>query len=171
MSEGFEGPSPRLLRDEGPRAAGKGRYVLYGNAGSPDISTPALERETRDFMSRNSLGSPTFMFYPVIMMSTYTPDKTKHYLSSFSPFLSLSLSLFLFRFPTFSASSSPFPYPLDLAVVIGIRPRRGNASHFSDEESVRALARTFLSLYFVKAMRQDGHPGMSIDILRTRAGS
>lgn len=39
----------------------------------------SVRRETRDFMSRNSLGSPTFMFYPVIMMSTYTPDKTKHY--------------------------------------------------------------------------------------------
>lgn len=58
-------------------------------------------RETQDFMSRNSLGSPTFMFYPVIMMSTYTPDKTKHYLSSFS------LSLFLFLSP----SSRPPPSP------------------------------------------------------------
>lgn len=55
-------------------------------------------RETQDFMSRNSLGSPTFMFYPVIMMSTYTPDKTKHYPSSFPPFLSLAFS-FSFSFP------------------------------------------------------------------------
>lgn len=49
-------------------------------------------RETQDFMSRNSLGSPTFMFYPVVMMSTYTPDKTKHYPSSFPR---VSFSLFL----------------------------------------------------------------------------
>lgn len=68
------------------------------------------------------------MFYPVIMMSTYTPDKTKHYPSSFPPSLSLS----------------PLPH---LAVVIGIRPRRGNATHFCAEESVQALT-SILSLLF-----------------------
>jgi len=103
MSKGFEGPA----------TVG---YVLYGNAGSPDISTPERRRETRDFMSRNSLGSPTFMFYPVIMMSTYTPDKTKHYPSSFPstllPSLSLSLSLSLscpLAFPTHPLPRSSAP--------------------------------------------------------------
>lgn len=81
-------------------------------------------------MSRNSLGSPTFMFYPVIMMSTYTLDKTKHYPRAL---FSLFLSLFAL-----------FPH---LAVVIGIRPRRGNATHFCKEESVQALTSILLLLY------------------------
>lgn len=77
MSKGFEGPRMRGTFYMGSRD--KSRHL--------DAS---VEGRTQDFMSRNSLGSSTFMFYPVIMMSTYTPDKTKHYPSSFSP------SLFLF---------------------------------------------------------------------------
>lgn len=53
-------------------------------------------------MSRNSLGSFTFMFYPVIMMSTYMLDETKHYSTfPFSLFLILSFlsSSFFFLFP------------------------------------------------------------------------
>jgi len=113
-------------------------HVLYRNAGSPDISTPERSRETRDFMSRNSLGSPTFMFYPVIMMSTYTSDKTKHYPCSFSPSSFLSLS---------AVFVPPPPH-----FIIGIRPRRGNATHFCEERK-RSMFKLWLSFscsYFVK---------------------
>lgn len=135
MSKGFEGPRMRGTFYMGSRD--KSRHL--------DAS---VEGRTQDFMSRNSLGSPTFMFYPVIMMSTYTPDKTKHYPSSFPS------SLFRFNL------SLSLPH---LAVVIGIRPRRGNATHFCEEKSVQAL--TFiLSLLF-----RQGDSGMPIDFPRRRA--
>lgn len=86
MSKGLEGPSTFYMGSRG-----KSRHL--------DASA---EGRTQDFMSRNSLGSPTFMFYPVIMMSTYTLDKTKHYPSYFSPSLFLSA---LSPFP--SSPSSP----------------------------------------------------------------
>lgn len=114
--------------------ASKGREAVGGFYMGMRKVTPTFRRQRRrerqDFMSCNSLGSPTFMFYPVIMMSTYTPDKTKHYPRAL---FSLSLSFFAL-----------FPH---LAVVIGIRPRRGNATHFCEEESVQALTSILLLLY------------------------
>lgn len=72
------------------KGQGCGGTFYMGSRGKSRHLDASVEGRTQDFMSRNSLGSPTFMFYPVIMMSTYTPDKTKHYPSSFSPSLFLS---------------------------------------------------------------------------------
>lgn len=100
------------------------------------------------------------MFYPVIMMSTNTLDKTKHYPSSFTSSLLLLficlLSVFLHVHPT----------------VIGIRLRRGNASHFcaAKRRSVQAL--TFiLSLLFRHLTMRQNDPGMLIDSLQTHRGT
>lgn len=76
----------RLMRKGRGGAGGPRWHVLYGKTGKSRHLDASVEGATRDFMSRNSLGSPTFMFYPVIMMSTYTLDKTKHYPTSFLPF-------------------------------------------------------------------------------------
>ena len=54
---------------------------------TPDISTPLCRRETQDFMFRNSLGSFTFMFYPVIMISTYKAGQNK---TLFSPVIGIT---------------------------------------------------------------------------------
>lgn len=97
----------RLMRKSQERA-GQQWHVLYGKTGKSRHLDASMEGATRDFMSRNSLGSPTFMFYPVIMMSTYTLDKTKHYLTSFL-FVGIRSSSFLARF-------QPCRLPVDVFV-------------------------------------------------------
>lgn len=102
------------------------------------------------------------MFHPVIMMSTYTPDKTKQLfqllsVDVYTPHLSLPSPFLSPRRGTSSSSTSSFP---SIHPVIGIRPRRGNASHFSDLYKVPRTS--FFRLYF--------EPGMPIDTIHGELG-
>ena len=132
----------RLMRKSQERA-GQQWHVLYGKTGKSRHLDASMEGATRDFMSRNSLGSPTFMFYPVIMMSTYTLDKTKHYLTSFL-FVGIRSSSFLA-----SSVSNPVVYQSTSSLlVIEICPRRGNASHFWDRYEILRTVSVILSPLF-----------------------
>lgn len=93
-------------------------------------------------MSRNSLGSSTFMFYPVIMMSTYTLDETKHY-STFSVFLSFS---FIFLFLVIFSSSSFF-------FLRHNRNSVGNTKHFSRRENSSSFSSFSFSSSYCMSLR------------------
>ena len=133
--------------------------VLYGKTGKSPTSRRQRGRGRRgDFMSRNSLGSPTFMFYPVIMMSTYMLDETKHYPTSFLSSVHVTPG-FLARFKPQSVQQSSSSSSLSSTssfLVIGIRLRRGNATHFSDRSPERWAS--LFRLYF--------EPGILIDTIQ-----
>lgn len=81
----FRGKDRASCREADEERAGTVARFIWENGQAPTSRRQRGKgRSKRDFMSRNSPGSPTFMFYPVIMMSTYTLDKTKHYSNFFS---------------------------------------------------------------------------------------
>lgn len=154
----------RIEREVWPmmRKGQGGGTVLYGKAGKCRHLDANVEKgvpSKRDFMSRNSPGSPTFMFYPVIIMSTYTLDKTKHYPTSFRRRTTSLPILPASSITLYSRRTSGRRRLRSRLVVIGIRPRRGNASHFWDLYKVPRTS--FFRLYF--------EAGMPIDTIQRQA--
>lgn len=121
MSKGFEGP-----RDCGVRfiwECGKSRHLDASVEGRRRILCPVTPS-----------GAPHLCS---ILSSWCPPTRRTKQNTIWALFLCLS----------FSFSLPPRVLLPHLAVVIGIRPRRGNATHFCEEKSVQALTSILLLLF------------------------